>query len=132
VKVNRSFPLNSLLLGAIFLVSTVALAETNKGSMYLGQTTNIAGKQLASGNYKVQWEGSGDQVELKIFQGKNAVASTPARLVKLDHAFGSDASLVTKNDDGSFSLTEVRFGGKTFALHLGEGGSGAGASGAAK
>jgi hypothetical protein len=100
--------------------------------MYLGQTTNIAGKQLASGNYKVQWEGSGDQVELKIFQGKNTVVSTSARLVKLDHAFGSDASLVTKNDDGSFSLTEVRFGGKTFALQLGEGGSAAGASGAAK
>jgi hypothetical protein len=133
VKGNRGLRLNTIVLAATVLLSVGAFAESNKGSMFLGQTTNVAGKQLASGNYKVQWEGSGDQVELKIYLGKNTVASLPARVVKVDHAYGSDSSLVNKNDDGSFSLSEIRFGGKKFALQVGgEGGGAAGAAGAAK
>jgi hypothetical protein len=133
VKGNRNFRLNMVLLAVIVLVSAGAFAEANKGSMFLGQTTNVAGKQLPGGNYKLQWEGSGDQVELKIFQGKNVVASMPATVLKLDQPFGSDSSVVTKNDDGSMSLSEIRFSGKKFALQVsGEGGGAAGAAGAAK
>jgi hypothetical protein len=133
VKGNRNFRLIMALLAATVLLAATALAETNKGAMFLGQTTSVAGKQLAGGNYKVQWEGSGDQVELKVYKGKDVVASAPARVLKLDQAFGSDSSVVTKNDDGSMSLSEIRFSGKKFALQVSaEGGGAAGAAGAAK
>ena len=75
-----------LSLKSIFLVVTVLAAGSalaaNKGSLELQHPTTVAGKQLAIGNYTVQWEGSGDQVDLKIYQGKNVVASTPARVLK--------------------------------------------------
>ena len=128
MNANRS--LKSIVLLAIVLAAGIALAETSKGSLELQQSTNIAGKQLAPGNYKLQWEGAGDQVVLKIYRGKNAVASTSAHLVKIDSPSNNDSSVITKNDDGSVSLSEIRFRGKKYALQLtGEGGSAGAAAG---
>ena len=73
---------------------------------------------MASGNYTVRWEGTGDQVDLKIYQGKNVVASTPARIVKVENPATSDSAVVVANSDKTFSLSEIRFGGKKFALAI--------------
>jgi len=131
VNANRSS--KSIILLAVVLAAGIAVAETSKGSLELQQSTNIAGKPLAPGSYKLQWEGTGDQVELTIYQGKKAVASTSAKMVKVDRPASSDSSVITKNDDGSVSLTEIRFHGRKYALQLaGEGGSAGAAAGGAK
>ena len=44
--------------------------------MELLRPATIAGTQLSAGSYTVQWDGTGDQVQLHIFQGKKSVAST--------------------------------------------------------
>jgi len=118
-------------LAALVLFAVSAVAAT-KGPLELQHPTNVAGKQLASGEYTVQWDGSGDQVELKIFQGKKEVATTSARVVKVDRAPGNNSAVTMTNGDGSSSLTEIRFRGKTYALQLSGEGAGAGASGAAR
>ncbi len=118
----------SILLVAVVLAAGIALAETSKGSLQLQQPTNVGGKQLATGIYKVQWDGTGDQIELKIYQGKNVVASTSAKVVKVERPMSNDASVIMKNDDGTVSLSEIRFRGKKYALQVG---GEAGASGAA-
>jgi hypothetical protein len=131
VNANRSS--KSIVLLAVVVAASIALAETSKGSLELQQPTSIAGKQLASGSYKLQWEGAGEQVELKIYHGKNVVASTSAHLVKVDSPSNNDSSVITKNDDGSVSLSEIRFRGRKYALQItSEGGSAGAASGAAK
>jgi len=131
VNANRSS--KSIVLVAVVLAAGIALAETSKGSLELQQPTSVGGKQLASGSYKVQWEGSGDQVDLKIYQGKKAIATTSARVVKVDHPTNNDASIIMKNDDGSVSLSEIRFHGRKYALQIvGEGGGAGAASGGAK
>jgi hypothetical protein len=120
-------------LKSIFLVLTVLVAGSawaaSKGSLELQHPTTVAGKQLAMGTYTVQWDGSGDEVDLKIYQGKNIVASTPARVLKLDHPIASNSAVVTANPDKTYSLSEVRFAGKKFALSIMNDASGAGASG---
>lgn len=113
------------LLAAFLLFGISAFAaHANKGSFQLQHPTNVAGKQLATGNYTVQWDGSGDQVSLKIYQGKKEMASTSAQVVKIDRPASYDQTITSSGDNGSSTLSEIRFRGKTFALRLsGEGGS---------
>jgi hypothetical protein len=67
----------------------------------------------------VKWEGSGPNVELSILKGKRVVATSPARMFELEQSSGYDSAVVRKNDDGSRSLSEIRFAGKRFGLALG-------------
>jgi hypothetical protein len=120
----------ALLLAMVFIALNSWAAS--KGSLDLSQPTEVGGKQLASGKYTVRWEGTGDEVELRIYNGNQVVASTPAHRVKVQFRTPNDTAVVSHRDDGTVSLTEIRFGGKDFALQIGEGNAGAGASGAAK
>jgi hypothetical protein len=113
----------SLVLGLALLLASSAFAAT-KGSLQLNHPVTVNGTQLKAGDYKVEWDGSGPNVELSIMQGKNVVAKVPAHVVDLSSASQSDAAVTKKNDDGSTTLAGVRFQGKKFALEVGEAGEG--------
>ena len=72
----------------------------------------VNGTTLKPGDYKVQWEGSGPNVELSILQGKNVVAKVPAHVVDLPTPAANNAAVTRKNDSGPNSLAGVRFQGK--------------------
>lgn len=111
----------SLLLGLTLLLAVGAFAA-NKGSMQILDSVNVSGTTLPAGQYSLQWEGTGQNVQLSILKGRKVVATTPARLVDLNQSAESDQALV-KNDNGGRSLSEVRFEGKKYALQIGgEGG----------
>ncbi len=118
-------------LAAVVLLAGSALAAS-KGSLQLQHPTSVGGKQLATGDYTVQWEGSGEQVELKVYQGKNEVASTLAHVMKVEHPAEYNQAVVSTNSDGSASLSEIRFRGKNFALLVSNEGGGSGAAGAGR
>ena len=109
----------SLMLGLALLLASSAFAAT-KATLQLSNATTVNGTKLKPGEYKVEWEGSGPAVELSIKQGKNVIAKVPAHVVDLNIAAASDAAVTRKNDDGTSSLTGVRFQGKKIALELGE------------
>jgi hypothetical protein len=109
-----------LLLGLALLLATSALAAANKGSMQLLNPATVSGKQLPAGEYSVKWDGNGPNVELNILKDNKVVATTSARLIDLSQKPTSDAALVKSNDDGSRALTEIRFGGKKYALAIGQ------------
>ena len=109
-----------LLLGLTLLLATSVFAASNKGSMQLLDPVTVSGKQLPAGDYSVKWDGTGPNVELSILQGSKVVATTPARLIDLNQKTNGDAAVVKKNDDGSKSLSEIRFGGKRYALAIGQ------------
>jgi hypothetical protein len=109
-----------LLLGLALLLATSAFAASNKGSMQLLDPVTVSGKQLPAGDYSVKWDGAGPNVELSILRGSKVVAATPARLIDLNQKTNGDAAVVKNNDDGSKSLSEIRFGGKRYALAIGQ------------
>lgn len=119
----------SLVMGLALLAASSALAAA-KGSLQLNNPVLVNGTTLKPGDYKVEWEGSGPNVELSIVQGKKVVAKVPARLVELQSPASNDAAVTRKNDSGPNSLAGVRFQGKKFAFELGEASDGmqAGAS----
>jgi hypothetical protein len=120
-----------ILIAAVALASISLWAES-KGALELQHPTAVAGKTLATGNYVVRWEGKGDQVELKIYQGKNVVASLPARVIQLSSRAEYNSAVVNQSSSGNPSLAEIRFGGKKYALQISNEGSGSGSTGAAR
>lgn len=128
---QKSF-VKGLLLSAVVLLAGSALAAS-KGSMELLRPATVAGTELKAGNYTVEWDGAGDQVQLQIFQGKKSIASTSAHMVKLDHPLAENSVVIVPNNDGTRSVSRINFGKKDFALELSNEGAGSGAAaGAAK
>ena len=130
---KAAFGLSKIAVGlllALALVATSAWAES-KGSLELQHRTTVGGTQLASGKYFVRWEGTADPVEVKIYRGSKLVATAPGHVVKVSSRQSSDTALVSTNQDGSLSLSEIRFGGKDYALQLSESGGGGSAAGGA-
>jgi hypothetical protein len=108
----------SLILGMAVLLASSAFAAT-KASLHLNNPTAINGTKLKAGDYKLEWDGTGPDVEVSIMQGKNVVAKVPAKLVDLSTVAQNSAAVVKRNDDGSTTLSGVRFEGKKYAIDLG-------------
>jgi len=123
-----------LLLGLTLLLATTLFAagDSNKGSLQTLSAVTVNGTNLPAGDYAVKWEGSGSNVQMSILKGKKVVLTTPAHLVELGAPAAADSAVV-KNDNGNRLLSEVRFGGKKYALQIGEEpGSGESMSGSSK
>jgi hypothetical protein len=109
----------SLVLGLAMLLASTAFAAT-KASLQLSNPTLVNGTTLKPGDYRIQWEGTGPDVELSILQGKNVVAKVPAHVVELQTPASSDAAVTHQNASGPNTLAGVRFQGKKTALELGD------------
>ncbi|HET9409744.1 MAG TPA: hypothetical protein VFO39_21080 [Candidatus Sulfotelmatobacter sp.] len=117
----------SLVLGLALLLASSAFAA-NKGSLQLNSPTSVNGTDLKPGDYKLEWDGSGPNVQLSIIKGKNVVAKVPAHIVELQTPAANSAAVTRRGDNGSSTLSGVRFEGKKMALELGESSDGAQAS----
>ena len=82
--------------------------------------TTVNGTKLKAGDYKLEWDGSGPNVEVSIIQGKNVLTKVPAKVVDLSSPSQNSAAVVTLNSDGTSTLSGARFEGKRFALELGD------------
>lgn len=109
----------SLIMGVALLLASSAFAAS-KANLTLNHPTTVNGMKLQAGDYKLEWNGSGPDVELSIIQGKNVIAKVPAKVVELNRKPQNDIAVTKSNDDGTSTLTEARFAGKTFSLKLGE------------
>jgi hypothetical protein len=109
----------TVVLGLAVLLASSAFAS-NKGSLEIRESVEINGQQLAPGSYQVRWDGTGPSVEVSFMQGKREVAKTSAKIVDLGQSSSYDVAVVD-HSNGKATISEVRFGGKKFALALGGG-----------
>ncbi len=113
----------SLVMGLALLLASSAFAAS-KANLTLNHPTTVNGTKLKAGDYKLEWDGSGPDVQLSIVQGKNVLAKVPAKIVELSNNAQNDAAVLKANDDGTTTLQEARFAGKKFSIKLGETGDG--------
>lgn len=109
----------SLVMTLALLLASSAFAA-NKASLTLNHPATVNGTTLKAGDYKLEWDGAGPNVEVSIKQGKNVVAKVPARIVQLNSTSQNDATLMKTNADGTSTLAGIRLEGKKFGLDLGE------------
>jgi hypothetical protein len=108
-----------LIMGLALLVASSAFAAS-KGQMTLLSPATINGTNLKAGDYKLEWEGTGSDVQLTISQGKNVLAKVPAKVVDLSAPAPSNAAILNNGDNGKRTLAGARFQGKRYALQIGE------------
>lgn len=104
--------------GLAILVASSALAA-EKGSMKLFDPTMVNGTQLSPGDYEVQWEGTGSDVQLQIIRNKKVVATAPATVVQLKAPAQRNLTSTRSEGDHAKALTEISFRGKSYSLALG-------------
>lgn len=90
-----------------FSLSLGAFAkDKNEGKFTLSNPASVGSTQLRPGDYKVTWEGSGSDVQVKILQGKNVVATSSAKLV--DNPTRQD-SVTVSGDSGARTIDQIDF-----------------------
>jgi hypothetical protein len=112
-KISRS-----ALPGLVLLLATSAFAanKANKGSFELSEPLTVSGHELKPGDYKLTWEGAGEDVQAMILSHGKLVATVPAHRTDLSKPEPNNAVVSRQNDDGSRSLTQVDFAGRKYAL----------------
>lgn len=115
MKMYKAFA--GLLGGMAILIASNALAA-DKASIKLYDPTLVNGTQLAPGDYEVQWDGTGSDVQLKIIRGKKVVASTPASIMQLKTPAPQNMTS-TRGGDHDRTLTGISLRGKNYAFAIG-------------
>ena len=107
------------LLAFALLGSTAVLAhDSNKATLQLYEKVNVDGKALNPGTYKVDWQGSGPNVQVSIKEGKDVVATFPAHVTEQPTKNDNDAYGSTAGPDGTRVLTTIYVGGQRTALNV--------------
>jgi len=101
------------------LMSLGAFAkDKNEGKFSLSSPAQVGSTQLQPGNYTAAWDGSGPEVQVKILQGKNVIATTSAKLVQKDQPAPYSA-VTLSSAGGSQTVNELTFGNRKESLVFG-------------
>ena len=105
---------------SMVLLAASAFAGATKQNLELSHPVNVNGTTLKAGQYQLQWDGAGPNVEVSIMKGKNVVAKVPAHVVELPQSSNASAAVTKNGGNGVSELAGARFEGKKYALEIGE------------
>jgi hypothetical protein len=109
------------------IVSTLALLspvgalarDKNQHSVQIPESLQVGSAQLQPGNYKVEWQGTGPEVQVNFMRDGKTVATVPGTLNANDNRVVQDA-IVT--DTTSNTLKEIDFGHDKESVVFGQSG----------
>lgn len=117
MKMSRN--LTAFAASLLFAAAALA-ANATQGKLHLYEAVSIQGKQLQPGSYKVEWNGKGPDVQLTILNGKETVATLPAKVVPTNNKNAEDGYSAAKQPDGSNDLKTIFFHGTAFEIQVGQ------------
>ena len=118
MKASRLSTISILFAGSLLLCGTAFAAKTNKKTMHLYEKDKLEGTVLNPGNYRVEWTGTGPNVELNIVQGRDTVATVPARVVIENASYEHDGYVLKPAKNGGESIEEIFFSGAKYDLKI--------------
>jgi hypothetical protein len=105
------------------LASSVSLnafaKDKNDTRVTFSEKVQIGASELAPGDYKLQWDGNGPDVQVKVVKGKDVVATVPAKLLANKSTQRGDAITLRANANVN-QLDQVDFAGGRQSLIFGE------------
>jgi hypothetical protein len=81
---------------------------------------SVNGTTLAIGDYQVNWEGTGADVEVNISKSNKVIVTLPGHLIELDRPAHDSSYTTNQSEDGSATLIEIDFRGKKYKLAVGQ------------
>ena len=108
---------NTALLSVLaVLCSLSAFArDKNQHSVNISDAVQVGSTQLQPGKYKVEWQGTGPDVQVTFLQNGKTVATVPGTLKSNDTQVSQDA-IVTDSASANKKLNEIDFGRDKQAL----------------
>jgi hypothetical protein len=118
MKASRLSTISILFAGLLLLCATAFAAKTNKKTMHLYEKAKLEGNLLNPGDYQVEWSGTGPNVELNIVQGRDTLATVPARVVSENTSNEHDGYVLQPARNGGESIEEIFFSGAKYDLKI--------------
>jgi hypothetical protein len=84
--------------------------DKNETKVNFSDPIQVGSTQLKPGDYKLQWDGNGPDVQVKIVKGKDVLATVPAKLSANKVSLGTDA-VTTGSSGNAKTLNQVDFAG---------------------
>jgi hypothetical protein len=108
---------------AAVLISSMSLnafaKDKNETPVTFSEKVQVGSTEVKPGTYKLQWEGNGPDVQVKVVSGKDVVATVPAKLLANPSANGVDA-IQTRDNANVRQLEQVDFARGRQSLVFGE------------
>jgi hypothetical protein len=92
--------------------------DKNETRISLSDSVQVGATDLKPGDYTLQWEGDGPDVQVKVLKGKNVVARVPAKLAQGTSGYAN--AITTRTVGNVKTLDEVDFAGGKQSLMFGE------------
>jgi hypothetical protein len=121
MKVLRLLALAGMLTMVFPLAS---LASNNsaceqKKNVNLADQVVLAGKTLAPGQYKVEWQGNGPNVKVNFVKSGKTVVTAPAKVAQLNSKAPYDAVVENTRKNGTKTIREIEWNNQRQALMFG-------------
>jgi hypothetical protein len=123
MKASRLFAIAMVFAGSLLLSAATFAGKINKKALHLYEEAKVQGTLLPPGDYKVEWSGSGPNVQLNILQGRDTIATVPARIVAENTSNPQDGYVLKPAKNGDKSIEEIFFSGTKYDLKIQPAGS---------
>lgn len=95
--------------------------DKNETHVWFSERVQIGSNEVKPGDYKLQWDGNGPDVQVKVVKGKDVVATVPAKLLANESTRNSTGDAVTISGNGDVKqLDRVDFARGRQSLVFGE------------
>ena len=109
------------MLAALCSVSALA-RDKNQHTVDFPNAVRVGGKQLESGNYKVEWQGTGPEIQVNFVRDGKTVATVPGTLKTNDAKVTQDDIMTDTANASIQTLTEIDFSRNKESLIFEQGG----------
>ena len=109
------------MLALLFSVSAFA-RDKNQHSVKIPDSVQVGGTQLEPGDYKVEWQGTGPEIQVNFVRGGKTVATVPGTLNTNDAQVRQDDIVTDTTSANTKTLTEIDFGRDKESLVFGQSG----------
>jgi hypothetical protein len=96
----------------VVLLSTVGVLarDKNQHSVELYDSVQVGGTQLKPGNYQVEWQGTGPEIQVNFVRDGKTLATATGTLKTNDAQVVQDAIVTDTNSAKTQTLKEIDFG----------------------
>jgi hypothetical protein len=120
MKVLRLLALAGMLT-MVFPLTSLAGNNTaqQKKNVQIADQVVLAGKTLAPGQYKVEWQGNGPNVKVNFMKSGKTVLTAPAKVAQLKTKVPYDAVVESTRKNGTKTISEIEWNNQSEALMFG-------------
>lgn len=118
MNVGKSIAIVAVLASGLSL--SAYAKDKNETKITVTDPVQVGTTQLKPGDYKLQWDGNGPDVQVKFVKGKDVLATVPAKLTENKTPVGAD-SITTHVVSGDVkAVDQVDFAGGKQSLVFGD------------